>query len=415
MTFIKTSLLNGIAVTVKLLTFLGINKLLSLYVGPIGYAFLGQYQNLITVVTTFASGAITTGVTKYTAEYYYDEKKQHILWQTSAKIALIGSIITSLFIAFFSKDLASIFLHNESFSGVFLWFAATLILFVFNSLLLAILNGKKEIGLYVSANISGSFLALIITAALVVYYSLYGALVALAVYQSVSFFVTCLLCFKTPWFKFQYLLGNIDTSIAKNLFRYAAMAIVSALCIPGSQILVRNYVGITIDWQAAGYLEAMWRLSSAYLMIVTTTLSVYFIPRLSELSEPKKIKGEIAKVFKIIIPFTMFSSSLIYLFRKLLISWLFTEDFAEMERLFAWQMIGDTIKVSSWILMYIYIAKNFYRIYIFSEIFFSITFYLLVVLLESKLKLQAVAVAHALNYGFYFLFGICALKAKRVL
>ena len=79
MTFIKTSLLNGIAVTVKLLTFLGINKLLSLYVGPIGYAFLGQYQNLITVVTTFASGAITTGVTKYTAEYYYDEKKQHIL------------------------------------------------------------------------------------------------------------------------------------------------------------------------------------------------------------------------------------------------------------------------------------------------------------------------------------------------
>ena len=93
MTLVKTSVLNSIAVLIRLLTLLGINKLLSIYVGPVGYAFLGQYQNLITAISVFASGAINTGVTKYTAEYYYDEEKQHALWRTATAIALIGAIV----------------------------------------------------------------------------------------------------------------------------------------------------------------------------------------------------------------------------------------------------------------------------------------------------------------------------------
>lgn len=415
MTLIKTSLLNGIAVIIKLLTFLGINKLLSIYVGPVGYAFLGQYQNLITVTTTFASGAINTGVTKYTAEYYYDEKKQHVLWQTALQICVAGSLFTAILMSFFSQKLALVFLHDIALSGVFLWFAGSLLFFVLNSLLLAILNGKKEIGYYIIANIIGSILALVSTALLVIYYNLYGALVALAIYQAIAFFATCIICYRRPWFKFSLLIGKLDKPMAKNLFGYAVMAVVSAICIPGSQILVRNYIGITIDWQAAGYIEAIWRLSAAYLMVVTTTLSVYFIPRLSELTDPVKIKAELVNTYKLLIPFTIISSTLIYLLRKFLITTLFTDDFNAMEELFAWQMIGDTLKVCSWILMYLYVAKNFFRLYVFSEIFFSITFYVLVLLLENKFQVRSVALAHAINYFFYFSFGFYSLKLKKVI
>jgi PST family polysaccharide transporter len=415
MTLIKTSIQNGVAVVIKLLTFLGINKLLSLYVGPVGYAFLGQYQNLITLVTTIASGAINTGVTKYTAEYYYSESKQHIVWQTATKIALYGSLVVALLMAIFSKHLAVLFLNDPALFGVFLWFAATLTLFVMNALLLAILNGKKEINLYVIANITGSIFALMISAWLVICYGLYGALVGLAVYQSVAFFATALLCNKTSWFKWRYLFGPLDPCVAHNLFKYAIMAIIGTISASGVQIMVRDYIGIHIDWQAAGYLEAMWRISAAYLMVVTATLSVYFIPKLSELSGHTEIKKELLNTYKILIPFTMISSTILYLFRFWLIRGLFTEDFLGMEELFFWQMLGDTIKVCSWILMYLYMAKNFFRLYVFSELFFSITFYLLVVLLEPYFLLRAVAIAHAINYLGYFSFGLCALRVKKVL
>ena len=232
MNLIKTSLLNGIAVIIKMATLLGINKVLAIYVGPAGYAAVGQFQNAVQMITTFASGAINTGVTKYTAEYYQDEAKQRLVWSTAGSIVLFGSLLTSIVIAIFNKPLASWFLKNEDYGSVFLWFSAALLLFTLNTLLIAILNGKKEINRYVLANISGSILALIITTILAVYFKLYGALIALALYQSVCFFATLALCYKTNWFKIGYLFGKIDKEVALNLSKFAAMALTSVICVP---------------------------------------------------------------------------------------------------------------------------------------------------------------------------------------
>jgi len=403
MTLIKTSLLNGIAVFIKMLTLLGINKILAIYVGPAGYAALGQFQNAVQMITTFASGAINTGVTKYTAEYYEDEARQCLVWRTAGTIALVGSLVTAVIIALFNRPLAAWFLQDASYGGVFLWFASTLVLFTFNTLLLAILNGKKEISRYVLANIAGSIFALVVTTIMVIRFGLYGAFVALAVYQSISFFVTLLLCYKAPWFKVSHLFGGIDKQTALNLGKYSAMALTSAACVPVSHILVRNHLGQTLGWEAAGYWEAIWRLSAAYLMVVTTTLSVYYLPRLSELKEPSEIIKEILQGYKIILPVAALSGLLIYLLRDFIIRVLFSAEFAPMEQLFAWQMVGDTLKIGSWILAYLMLGKAMMKLFILSEIMFAGIFYLLTVFLISHMGLEGVALAHSVNYMIYWL------------
>lgn len=155
MTLVKTSLLNGIAVLVKMITLLGLNKILALYVGPSGYAAMGQFQNAVQMITTFASGAINTGVTKYTAEHFDAPEKQQTLWKTAGTLSLGASIFTSMLIIVFSEQLAEFFLNDRRFAGVFLWFGATLTFFTLNAFLLAVLNGKKDISRYVVANIVG--------------------------------------------------------------------------------------------------------------------------------------------------------------------------------------------------------------------------------------------------------------------
>ncbi|MCI0916084.1 O-antigen translocase [Pseudomonas stutzeri] len=415
MTLIKTSLLNGIAVAIKMLTLLGINKILAIYVGPAGYAALGQFQNAVQMITTFASGAINTGVTKYTAEYYEDEAKQREVWRTAGTIALTGSVITGLLVIIFSKTLAGWFLKDESYSGVFVWFAVTLVFFVFNTLLLAILNGKKEIHRYVVANISGSMFALLITSFMSIQYGLYGALVALAVYQSLAFFVTLLLCYKASWFRIGYMFGDIDKESAKNLAKYTAMALTSAACVPISHILVRNHLGETLGWEAAGYWEAMWRLSAAYLMLVTTTLGVYYLPRLSELKDPAAIKREIVQGYKVILPVAAVCGAAIYLLRDVIIRILFTEDFSGMEVLFAWQIVGDIFKISSWLLGFVLIAKALFGYFVVSEILFSALFFLLIYCFSNFLGLEAASVAHSLSYFLHIIFMLVALRIERII
>ncbi|AEY02323.1 lipopolysaccharide biosynthesis protein [Oceanimonas sp. GK1] len=402
MTLIKTSLLNGIAVVIKMLTMLGINKILAIYVGPAGYAAIGNFQNAVQMISTFGSGAINTGVTKYTAEYFEDEQKQRTVWQTAGTITLIGSIVSGLLVAVLSKPLASWFLKDTQYSSIFIWFGLTLVFFVFNTLLLAILNGKKEIGRYVLVNITGSLFSLMISALMIVQFGLYGALLTLAINQSLVFFVTLYMCRSTTWFKVQYLVGRIDKQTALNLGKFTAMALTSAACVPVSHILVRNHLGETLGWDAAGYWEAMWRLSAAYLMLVTTTLSVYYLPRLSELKDSQDIKTEIIQGYKIILPTAAACGLVIYLLRDFIIGLLFTAEFTPMRELFAWQMLGDTLKIGSWILAYLMLGQAMVKLFITTEIIFAAGFVVFTYAFIPSYGLQAPVIAHAANYAIYW-------------
>lgn len=403
MTLIKTSLLNGIAVIIKMLTLLGLNKILAIYVGPAGYAALGQFQNAVQMITTFASGAINTGVTKYTAEFNADESRQRKVWRTAGTIALIGSLFSSFFIALFNRQLAAWFIGESGYGGVFLWFSATLVLFTLNTLLLAILNGKKEIVLYVVANASGSIFALLVTSIMALKLGLYGALVALAIYQSLAFFVTVALCIRAKWFRLSYLIGAIDKKIAIDLSKFAAMALTSAICVPVSHILVRSHLGETFGWETAGYWEATWRLSTAYLMLATTTLSVYYLPKLSELKYPYEIKKEIINGYKVILPLAVCCGLVVYFLRDFIIEVLFTKDFSPMRELFAWQLFGDTLKIGSWILAYLMLGKAMYRSFIVFEVISAFGFVVLTHFFTKQVGLQGVAIAHAAIYMIYWL------------
>ncbi|HGH3549867.1 O-antigen translocase [Acinetobacter baumannii] len=402
MNLLKTSVLNGVAVLIKTATMFILNKILAIYVGPAGYAAIGQFQNFIQMVTTFAGSAINTAVIKYTAEYYEDETKQRNIWKTAGSIVLLFSLIFSLIILIFQKQLSIYIFHTDFYQTVFVWFAIFLTLFTFNALFLAILNGKKEVLRLVIANIVGSIFSLAVTSLLAIKYGLYGALVALSIYQSLAFLVTLFICYKAEWFKLSYLFGKIDKAIAKKFAAFALMALVSAVCVPLSQMAIRSYLTHEYGVTYAGYWEAMIRLSAAYLMLVTTTLGVYYLPRLSELSKFEEIKSEVYLGYKFTFPLAVTGGLVVYGLRDWIIRLLFTESFLPMRDLFLWQMIGDSLKIGSWILAYLMLSKAMTRLFIITEIVFAFTSILFTILFTKVMGFDGVSVAHLVNYALYW-------------
>ena len=403
MNLLKTSALNGIAVLIKTATMFILNKVLAVYVGPSGYAIIGQFQNFIQIVTSFAGGAINTAVIKYTAQYYEDENRQRAIWRTAGSIVLLFSIIIAFLILILQKQLSIYIFQTDEFQSIFVWFAVFLLFFNFNALFLAILNGKKEILKLVIANIIGSLFSLAITGVLAFKFGLYGALVALSIYQSTAFLVTLILCYKADWFKFKYLFGKIDPDITRKFAGFALMALTSALCVPLSQIAIRTYMTGEFGIEYAGYWEAMIRLSGAYLMLVTTTLSVYYLPRLSELSAISDIKKEVYLGYKVIFPFALLGAMLVYLLRDWIIGLLFTDAFLPMRDLFLWQMIGDSLKIGSWILAYLMLSKAMIKLFIVTEIIFSVSLVILTYLFTSIFGFEGVSIAYLFNYAVYWI------------
>ena len=412
MNLFRTSLLNAVAVAVRVASALVLNKILAIYVGPSGYAIVGQLQNAISVVVSLASAGVATGVTKGTAQHFNDVSRQKAIWRTAVRLSLITSTFVGLAL-FVAKDLlADVLLHGVGYSNIFVWLALSLPAIAINNVLIAVANGKKNLRVYLTANIVGSLLILLTAGLLTLLFGLYGALVSFVISPAVTIFATALIIRRTAWFSFHALWGSLDRQALRELSGFALMGLTSAIAVPTVLILIRETLSSSLGLSQAGYWQASWRLSDVYLMLITSTLAVYYLPRIAEIRKASELRVEIFKVYRFVIPVVLVSSVCIFLLRDFIIGVLFTADFAPMRDLFAWQLTGDLVKVSAWVLSYVMLGRAMVRSYVVTEVVFSGLFLILTKFFVPWFGLQGVAIAYTVNYFLYWVVLLLLVRAE---
>ena len=279
----------------------------------------------------------------------------------------------------------------------------TLIFYTLNSLVLSILNGISEIKKYTVINAIGSIVSLFLTILLVFYFEVKGALYSIVLSQLIVFVFTVFLLRKSRIISKKSFTGKFDKKICFKLSHFSLMALVSSLTIPISQILLRNIISDELGINAAGYWQGMIRVSDGYLMLITTSLSVYYLPKLSSLVSRSEIRNEVLNGYKIILPTVLIGCIIIYFFRFHVIELLFSKKFIVMESLFFWQLIGDFFKMASWILSFLLVAKAKTKIFIFTEIGFVFFYVTISYFFLKEFGLVGTTIAFALNYFIYFI------------
>ncbi|WP_076922945.1 O-antigen translocase [Pseudoalteromonas sp. SK20] len=412
MTLIKTSLLSFIATAVKLLAGLVINKAIALYVGPSGLAIIGQFQNMLQLAMTASQGAINAGVTKYTAEIGGDGEELPALFSTAFKISVTCSIIVGLLLIVFSNYAATNFLNNSEYRYVFITLGFTIVFYTLNSLLLSIVNGLKEVPIFIGINITQSIYSLIFTTALIYFFGLKGALLALVTNQSIIFVFVLWKLRNHPVIKLQHFKTKFNKVFASKLGKYALMSITAAILGPVSHLIIRNHLGESFGWEAAGYWQAIWYISTMYLMVITTSLSIYYLPRLSEINNKGELRKELISGYKIILPVVSLLALSMFALKDFIILILFSEDFQPMKELFLWQLVGDVLKIIAWLLSYIMLAKAMTKSFMISEILASCSFVLLTLFFTSNYGLIGITYAFALNYLLYLVLVFFLVRRK---
>lgn len=378
-------------------------KVVSNIIGPSGIALVGQFVNSISMISTLGTGAIGQGVTKYIAEYYEKPDQQRQVIRNAAGITFFCTLLMSLLVIVFAHPLCYYIFKTGEYYFIIVLFGVSIGLYSFNTLLINILNGFKSYLKYVTVNIVTSLVSLIISVILVIYLGLYGALLNCVISQSVILIVTILFVYKEPWFPELFKKIRIDRKSANKLAVFTLMTLTSSLLAPYSQITVRKYITEHISLNNAGLWEAMNRISTMYLMVITTSISTFYLPRLSELNSPALLRHEIIKTAKIVLPVLALGCLGIFLFRDLIIRILFSKEFFNMRDLFAAQMIGDFFKISSWLLAYLFWAKALIKQFIITEVLFNLSFIGLACLGVRYFGLQGSAYGYAINYFVYFI------------
>ena len=73
-------------------------------------------------------------------------------------------------------------------------------------------------------------------------------------------------------------------------------------------------------------------------------------------------------VYKLLIPSLLVISLVLILFKYYIINILFADDFQQMQNLFYFQLLGDILKMATWVLGYLLVAKAMARTYIIVEV-----------------------------------------------
>ena len=403
MKLLKTSFFSAIITVIRLVSGFIANKVVAIYTGPGGVAIIGGFTNFISLALTFANGAINNGVVKYTSEYEGNEVKQKLLVSTSVRISIYCSIIFGPILILFAPTFSTWILTNDIYENPIRVLGITIVLYSLNSLLISILNGRHQIKTYTIVNTIGSVVGLLITICLVYFFKVNGALYALVLSQSIVFFITLLLILKSPWFSWSYFNQPFNKVVAKKLGGFSLMAIASAIFIPLSQILVRNLLIDKVGINEAGFWQGMMKVSDGYLLLIITSLSTYYLPKLSSLKTDQELRNEIFNGYKIILPVVFFGCVIIFYMRFFIIRVLYTPSFSQMESLFLWQLVGDFFKMAAWVLSYLMLAKAMVKIFIITEVLFTISYVVFGFFFVHHFKLLGITMAFAFNYILYFL------------
>lgn len=404
----KISFLNAIAVFIKMITgFVSIKAVAYLLgpLGPMGIAMLGQLNNFTNIILAVSNGGINNGITRYVAEYRDSPKKYQLFLGTGFWITAALSVLCGLVLIIGAGFFAENILKDREYKTVFYVFGSTVILYAFNTLLISVINGFKEFRKYVVANILGSIIGLIFTIILALKFGIYGALIAAVTFQSVVFILTLLMVMNAKWFNFRAITRKFSKTAARKLGHYSLMALVTAIVMPVSQLIIRGYISDhpSLGISEAGLWEGINRVSNMYMLVFATSLGVYYMPRLAELHTRQELRGEIFTVYKLVMPLLIIFSVGLYAGRDIVITVLFTSEFAGMEKLFPYQVLGDFLKLTGWVLAYILVAKSMTRTYIIMELVSSISQVVLNIVFIEMYGTVGATMGYAAGHGIYMI------------
>ncbi len=400
---IKVTSLKTAAILTRMIAGILTSKAIAVFIGAEGLALIGNLRNFVSSIQSVAILGFYKGAVKYIADYKENIVRLSRTISTVYYIGFVSSILVSLLCYFNAENINNIIFPNyNSYAYVIKIFAIVLPFYSLNMFSFSIMNGFSKYKILIIINIIGQILGVSIALLLIFQRKLEGALVSVVIAESLIFLITLVGIINrrslTPLIQVKY----VSFSYFKRLSSYSVMALFSAVLLPIVALAIRSHIIENIGYKDAGFWEAMTRISKYYLMLVSSLMALYILPRLSEINTAKAFKKEVFGFYKIVIPIMLIGFLLIYLLKPYIVTIVFSEEFKPVEGLFLWQLLGDFFKVLSMVIAYQFLAKKMFWHYVVTEAFLIIILYATSIYFIKIFDVEGAVIGHFVSYLMYY-------------
>ena len=410
MNIVRTGAYTAAATAARLLAGLVAVKLVAWFAGPEGVGKLGQFMSLMSLLAVLAGGGISAAVVKYVAEFREDPQRLARLLSAALLYAFCAACLMGCAALLLSRPIAAWLLGDARYAGLIRVLAVTQLGIALLNYLLAVINGFMDVRRLALIQIAGSAIGIVLMVWLARWLHLYGALLALVLSQLLWLAVGLPAWWRSSYFRRGMLRMRFDGEMTRLLAVFSMMTLASALLPPLVNIAVRDHLAAQLDWQRVGYWQAVSKVSDAYLLFLTTAINIYYLPRLASLHDRKALARELRTAFGVLMPAVVALAAVVYAARAWVTRLLFSADFASANALYAPQLVGDVIKIASFILSYLMLAKAMTRLFVISECVFAASYLALVYAFTARFGLVGAMYAFATNYLLYLGFNLVVTR-----
>ena len=394
--------LNSFVVGLRITAGLAISKFVAIFIGVEGLALVGNVSNFLKASQSFSSLGFYKGLVKLIAEFKSEENKLSKVLSTSFYIGFISTMLTALGCYYYAPEINSFLFGINDYVYVIEILALIIPLYSLNAFCFAIMNGYSKYKFLLVINIVGQIAGLLITLLLIWQERIDGALTAIVLTPGLIFFITLVgILFRTNLVPLVKII-NVSNTILNRLSPYSLIAICSAVALPIIMIFIRNYIIDHLGIVQAGYWEVMNRLSEYYLMFVNSIIALYLVPKLTKVNTKDDFKAEVKSFYKSLMPYFIGVLILMYVLRRYVVIFVFSNEFLPATDLFLWQLLGDLVRVFAMVIAYQFLAKKMFGHFIILEIFLFVTLYFSSIYLIDAFGLEGAVMGHFITHLLHF-------------
>jgi PST family polysaccharide transporter len=380
-------------------------KALAMLLGPAGMGLAGLYITATALIGSVAGLGINTSGVRQIAEAAatHDETRIARTIITLRRISLISGLLGMALVLVFSRWLSlSTFGDDKHVMGIALM-SLTLLFGGIAAGQSALLQGLRQLRALAASQIVGTLFGAVVSVALVWWLREEGIVPFLVVISAFGILLSW-------WYARKVKVPSVRVTWketgkeSRNLLAMGLAFTTAALIASGTAYLTRVLVKQQLGMEAVGIYSASWTLSSYYVGFVLTAMGADFLPRLtaaiSDHATMNRLVNEQTEMGVLIaLPGVLATLTLAPWVMKVF----YSDAFVLGADVVRWQILGVFLRVVSWPLGFVLIAKGKSLLYILTELLSGVVTVGLIVLCTKLWKLEGVGVSFALLYVFYTL------------
>jgi antigen flippase len=389
-------------------------KAMAVLLGPAGFGLMAMYNSIADFAQNIASmGINSSGVRQIAAAVGSSDEDRiartaAVLRRTSLILGVLGAI---LLIGFSGPVSTFTFGSPQHATAVALLSAAVFFRCV-SAGQGALIQGVRRMRDLAKMSVLGALFGTVISIP-VVYFLREDGVVPSLVAVSTMTIVTSWWYSRKVKMKTQSMTMSQLGGEAATLLKLGFAFMASGLMMSGATYVVRVLVLREVGFEAAGLYQSAWTLGGLYVGFILNAMAMDFYPRLTAVAEDNtacnRLVNEQAQVGLLMATAGVIAT---LTFSPLVITLFYSPKFYEAAELLRWLCLGMTLRIISWPMGFIILAKGAQKLFFWSELAWTATYLGLSLLCVISFGLNGAGVAFFGSYVFHAL--LSYLIARRL-